>query len=281
MPATGSLPSLVLVHGAWHRKEMWDGLIGHLRLLAPDLDIHTPQNPSSAPVPPAQLGGLLDDAQVIRETVERISAPVVVAAHSYGAIPTTTAFPGPENVKRIVYISGFPLDAGESLAGMFGGGKLTDAYGGADLPYFWGRDHYADGYYEMLDAENVFYSDLSPKDAKLATDALTLQSRSSVEESLTQAAWRTIPSTYIIDTKDNAVPVAVQQGYAARSQRVHHIAASHSPFLSRPAELASILITELVDAAATVDNATSLGLRASRQPVRVTSVLRIVRRPGQ
>jgi pimeloyl-ACP methyl ester carboxylesterase len=242
----------VLVHGAWHRKEMWNGMIGRLRLLVPDLDIHTPQNPSSAPVPPGQLGGLLDDARVIRDTVARISGPVVVVAHSYGAVPTTTAFPGPENVKRIVYISGFPLDAGESMAGLFGGGELTEAYGGADLPYFWGRDHYADGYYEMLDAENVFYNDLSPQDQKLAVDALTLQSRASVEERLTQAAWRTIPTTYIMDTNDNAVPVEVQKGYAARCQRVHHIASSHSPFLSRPAELAAILLTELVDAADTV-----------------------------
>ena len=240
MSATKRLPSLVLVHGAWHRKEMWDGLISHLLKYVPDLDIHALQNPSSAPVPPAKLGGLYDDARVIREAVGEIDGPVVVCAHSYSGAPATEALSGLDNVKRLVYISAFALEAGESFTGLFAG---------TELPYFWGKDHLDEGYYEMLDAENVFYSDLDPDAAKRAAGALGPHSRLSLEEPLTQAAWRTIPSTYIITTEDTAFPVPVQQGFAARCQRVHRIKASHSPFLSRPAELAAMLITELVDAA--------------------------------
>jgi pimeloyl-ACP methyl ester carboxylesterase len=189
------------------------------------------------------LGGLYDDARVIREAVEKIDGPVVVCAHSYGGAPATEALSGLDNVKRLVYISAFALQAGESLTGLFGGGEV---------PPFWGKDHLDEGYYEMLDAENVFYSDLSPEAAKRAAGALGPHSRLSLEEPLTGAAWRTVPSTYIVDTEDRAVPVPVQQVFATRCQRVYHIEASHSPFLSRPAELAAMLITELVDAADTI-----------------------------
>jgi pimeloyl-ACP methyl ester carboxylesterase len=242
MSATRRLPSLLLVHGAWHRKETWDDLITHLRKHVPELDIHTVQNPSSAPVPPEKLGGLYDDARAIREAAEQIGGPVVVCAHSYGGAPATQGLAGVENVRRVVYISGFAPNVGESLTSLFPNGEV---------PPFWGKDHLDEGYYEILAPGHVFYSDLDQDAAQRATDALGPHSRLSLEEPLTQVSWRGIPSTYIIDTEDNAVPVPVQEIFAARCQRVHRIAASHSPFLSRPAETAALLITELVDASAT------------------------------
>jgi hypothetical protein len=59
--------------------------------------------------------------------VEHVTSPVA----SYGGAPATEALSGLDNVKRLVYISAFALEAGESLTGLFGGGEV---------PPFWGKD---------------------------------------------------------------------------------------------------------------------------------------------
>ena len=59
------------------------------------------------------------------------------------------------------------------------------------------------------------------------------------------AAWKTIPSTYIVCDRDNAIPPAGQEFFASRLQRVHHLDAGHGPFLSRPDELATLIRAEL------------------------------------
>ncbi|MEV0715008.1 alpha/beta hydrolase [Asanoa sp. NPDC050611] len=110
-------PTLLLVHGAWHRKEMWRLLIDEL----PDVDIRALQLPSSAPVPVDQLGDLYDDATAIRTAVADIGRSCVVLAHSYGGAPTTQALAGVDSVLRVVYLSAWQLDVGESLLSIIGG----------------------------------------------------------------------------------------------------------------------------------------------------------------
>lgn len=230
---TQDLPTLVLVHGAWHRKEMWRKLIAEL----PGIDIRTLQLPSSAPVPISQLGGLYDDAAAIRALVDGIGRPTVVAAHSYGAAPTTQALPGAETVRRVVYISGWQLDIGESV---------LDEIGGKPLDWM---PEKAGGYYDMTDPRTIFYPDLSEEDFAAAAAALGPQSVSSFTETLTQAVWRTgvfCTSFY----GENEVQMPYYKRYAERgSQKVRILPDDHSPFISRPAEMAAMLREELEEAA--------------------------------
>ncbi|WP_436536011.1 alpha/beta hydrolase [Actinoplanes sp. HUAS TT8] len=226
------LPTLVLVHGAWHQEAMWHPLIQEL----PDsLDIRTLQLPSSAPVPPEHLGSLYDDAKAIRDLVDAIDGPVVAVAHSYGGAPLSQGLVGAPNVLRLVYLAAFQLDVGESMTSIVG-----------ERPYFWGADHYDEGYYEMTDPVGIFYPDLEPEVAAKAAAALTLQSVSSLENTLTQAAWHTIDSTFIHASNDVAAPLL--EPFSQRSQRVRKIATAHAPFISRPAELAEMLLVELNEA---------------------------------
>ena len=55
------------------------------------------------------------------------------------------------------------------------------------------------------------------------------------------AAWQSVPSTYVVCGRDNAIPPEVQERMAARAGTVSHIDASHSPFLSRPDEVTAII----------------------------------------
>jgi pimeloyl-ACP methyl ester carboxylesterase len=214
---------------------MWNLLIRHL----PNVEIRTVQNPSSAPVPPAQLGDMYDDARAIRETVESVGGPVVVVAHSYGGAPTTQALVGLESVvKRIVYLNAFMPDVGESVVGVLGGPD-----------WFWGLEHVADGYYDMLFAEEVFYSDFEPLAAAMAAADLGPHSVKALEQPVTQAAWHTIPSSYVIGEKDNAIAKEGREFMATRAQRVYRLESSHSPFISQAAQVAALLHQELAEAA--------------------------------
>ncbi|HZP30097.1 MAG TPA: alpha/beta hydrolase, partial [Acidimicrobiia bacterium] len=54
-------------------------------------------------------------------------------------------------------------------------------------------------------------------------------------------AWRTIPSTYVVCTNDAALPPAAQRMMAKRADTVVEWPTDHSPFLTRPAELAALV----------------------------------------
>jgi pimeloyl-ACP methyl ester carboxylesterase len=230
---TKNLPTLVLVHGAWHRKETWRKLIPEL----PGIDIRTLQLPSSAPVPTSQLGGLYDDAAAIRALVDSIDRPCVVAAHSYGAVPATQALPGAENVRRVIYICGWQLDVGESVLDEIGGKPLDW------MPEMEG------GYYDMLTPREIFYADMPEEDVAAAAAALGPQSVSSFTETLTQAVWRTDTFTTHIYGKDEVPMGQFFKRYAERgSDKVRAMPGAHSPLLRRPAELAAMIREELEEA---------------------------------
>src|SRR5215472_19245084 len=99
---------VVLVHGAWADGSSWAKVIGPLaargiRVLA-------------APLP---LTSLADDMAALERTLERVSGPVVVAAHAYaGAVIATTRN---EKVKALVYVAALAPDDGETVADIFYG----------------------------------------------------------------------------------------------------------------------------------------------------------------
>jgi pimeloyl-ACP methyl ester carboxylesterase len=219
------LPSLVLVHGAWHGPWVWD----RLRAELPDLDITAVALPSSGP-DPSSLGDLADDVAAIRDAVSAIGGPVVLVAHSYGGVPTTEAACGLPTVSGVVYIAAFVLDVGQAPATLFGD----------NIPDWWDV-HPEAGYADALRPQQVFYGDVDPETAAACARRLTHQSLASTAQPLTAAAWKHVPTSYVMCDRDAALPPAVQQLMALRTGRVHHIEAGHSPFLSRPGELARLI----------------------------------------
>ncbi|NMO53395.1 alpha/beta hydrolase [Actinoplanes sp. TBRC 11911] len=209
---------------------MWNLLKTYLH----NYDVHTLQNPSSAVVPPSELGDLYADARTIRQKVESIDGPVVVVAHSYGGAPTTEGLAGMEDkVKRILYLNAFMPDVGESLV------KAN-----AGLDWWWGTDIIDQGAYEMLHAERIFYSDFDPMAAEMAAADLSPHSVKSFEQEITQAAWHTIPSSYVIGEQDHAVPKEAREFMATRAEHVYRVDSGHSPFISQPDRVARFIHEE-------------------------------------
>jgi pimeloyl-ACP methyl ester carboxylesterase len=226
-------PAVVLVPGAWHTPAHYERLVRSV----PDLNVRTVRLGSSGRDVPA-LGDMYGDAAEVQKAVSSIDGPVLVLAHSYGGVPASQALgTATENVRRIVYLASFPLDIGESMA------SLATQGGSLPVPPNWGL-HEDEGYVEMTDPDSLFF-DVEPALAQAAIDDLTYQSWSSLTQPMTNAAWRVVPSTYIVADEDRMLPVPAQELLAQRATEVLHISSSHSPFLSRPAELAAMLRAEL------------------------------------
>jgi pimeloyl-ACP methyl ester carboxylesterase len=221
-------PTLVLVHGAWHGPWAWRRLVEEL----PDLDVRTVALPSVGPDPTA-LGDLRTDAEAVRAAVTVVDGPVLVCAHCYGGVAATEGLAGVPNVVGLVYLCAFQLDLGDSLLGAVG-----------CAPSWWDV-HEAEGYVDPLRPAEVFYADVNPHTARGAIDRLGHHSLAAFAQPLTRAAWRTIPSTYVLCEQDAAIPIGAQEAMAERAGRVLRMPTSHSPFLSRPAQLAGVLRAEL------------------------------------
>ncbi|MDT5018557.1 MAG: hypothetical protein QOD39_4717 [Mycobacterium sp.] len=231
-----TLPSVLLVPGGWHKPE-------HFRLLVDELsgiDVHTVTLTSGGD-DPAALRDMYADADVIARAAAAIDGPVVVVAHSYGGVPVTQAFRQAGNVARIIYVAAFQLTAGESLISINGGSLMS-----------WSRRRRQNGigdHVEVITPMTVFYNDVEAETARGAVAQLGYQSYSSMSQQLTETAWRTIPSTYVICEADNALPAAAQEAMAGRADDVARMPTSHSPFLSQPAALAGLIRRSLAHAA--------------------------------
>lgn len=222
-------PTLLFVHGAWHGSWCWDRVVPILAdrgwsIRTVDLPtVHAPDKESR---------GLADDATAVATAIDAIEGPVVVVAHSYGGVPTTQGATDPR-VVHIVYIAAFVLDEGESLLGAVGGvapdwwhvdGALTTAGDDVQTP------------------QQLFFADLEPADADDAASRLTAQATRPLDEPVTTVAWRGRPTTYIVTEHDAVFPLEAQLALAARSEsEAPRLASSHSPFLSRPDEVAAII----------------------------------------
>lgn len=219
-------PSFLLVHGAWHRPTCWSALQG--ALATDGMPSHTVDLPSSGPqgTPTA---GVYDDAEAIAARLREIEGPVVVVGHSYGGIPVTEAAVGHAHVAHLVYLTAYMPSEGESLGSLHG----RDASKGVDLH----------GVQPSIfeDPRASLYGDVPDDVAERAVGQLVEQSRRSFQEPVTRAAWRTVPSTYVICEGDQALQTAMQTKMAANATRVERLGTGHSPFLAAHTELAALL----------------------------------------
>ena len=224
------VPTFLLVHGSWHGPWCWD-------LLAPALERRGHASVAvdlpSCGSDPANLGDLADDARTVSEAAAAISGDVIVVGHSYGGAVVSEAVFG-DNARRLVFLCAFMPDTGRSYVSYLPEGPLP--------PYVGLRD---DGTFAVPDgqAHEHFYADCAPDLSDWATARLRLQSQAVLGPAVTRASWRSIPNSYVVTLHDDALPPDFQRMFAAQADDVREFASSHSPFLSRPDDLAELLIS--------------------------------------
>lgn len=237
--------TVVLVHGAFHGGWCWDRIVPGLtaagiRAVAVDLPGHGVGDPRP-------VGDLTDDAAHVRAVLDALDGPVVLVGHSYGGAVVTEAAAGRTDVVRLVYLAAVVPDVGESI----GGASAEIDPGAASMTITEAFVPSADGRAVRV-AEHavreIFYHDCSDADVAFARARLSEQSTASFASTLTGAAWREIPSTYVLCTDDRTVPVPVQHANAARTTTILELATSHSPFFSAPDDLVALLVGVARDA---------------------------------
>ena len=99
----------------------------------------------------------------------------------------------------------------------------------------------------------AFYGDVDPATADAAIALLAPDAPSGISAgatTLTAGCWGSIPRTYVVCTQDMTIRPALQRkfiadadaAFPANPTAVRELEASHSPFLSMPAQVADIVL---------------------------------------
>ena len=224
-------PTIVLVHGAFADASSWNGVIPKLQ--AEGYVVVAVANP---------LRGLASDAAYVSNIIKGIPGPVVLVGHSYGGSVISNAAVGNDNVKALVFVAGFALDAGESsfgLNGKFPGNILGDAI--APTPLGDGKN---DLYIKQAGFRAPFAADLPEAQVKIAAATQRPITDAAGNEASGEAAWKTLPSWFIYGSADMAIAPAAHAFMAERAKSRHTEVvkgASHVVMLSHPTEVAKMI----------------------------------------
>jgi pimeloyl-ACP methyl ester carboxylesterase len=225
--------TVVLVHGAWHGAWCWQPVVDRLRTAGiPVLAIDLPGH-GDDPRPVTDLHGHGD---AVRTALDEVDGPVLLVGHSLGGAAITDAGTHP-SVRHLVYVTAFCLDAHESV-------MVNDLEGGVGSAGEQAMRLEADGTI-TIDPElavEAFYADCDPAEVPAFVARLGPEHTACFAQSPRTVAWRERPSTFVLCTDDRSLLPALQRNLAARCGEVVEMAASHSPFASRPDEVAARLV---------------------------------------
>ena len=239
MPDEPTPATVVLVHGAFHGAWCWDRVVPLLEaqgvpVVAFDLPGH-----GADPRPP---GDLHEHGDALRAVLEGIDGPIVVVGHSYGGAVISDGAAGVDGVVHLVYLAAIVADAGETMTTIDVGGPSL-GLGEADVSEVPAAMQLTDDGFLVIDPElavGAFYADCEPADVEYALARLTPQNPATFGQEVRAAAWRTVPSTYVVCYEDRAVSVPFQRALATRTTNRVEMPTSHSPFFSAPQPLADL-----------------------------------------
>ncbi|MEU4536794.1 alpha/beta hydrolase [Streptosporangium sp. NPDC023825] len=229
-------PTVVLVHGAFADASGFNDMITLLQRAG--FPVIAPANP---------LRDVAGDAAYISSVLDTIPGPIILAGHSYGGIVITNAARGHDNVKALVYLGAFAPDQGESalqLAGRFPGSKLGEALLPRHYPLPDGTMDGVDGYITADRFREVFAADLPAAKTRQMAATQRPGSVTGLSDGSGAPAWKTIPSWYLIPTRDNVIPPAAQRFMAGRAgSKVREIDSSHVVMTSHPAAATAVVLS--------------------------------------
>jgi pimeloyl-ACP methyl ester carboxylesterase len=221
MSAGSAAANVVLVHGGFVDGSGWRAVYD---LLTQDgYHVAVVQNPTLS---------LEGDAAAARLIIGAQDGPVVLVGHSYGGAVITEAGTDP-NVAALVYIAAFAPDKGESVNTLLG----TFPPDAPQPPILPPRDGFL-----FLDRDKFhasFAGDLPAAYAAFMADSQVPWGVDALGGAITDPAWRTRPSWYLLTTQDRMIPPPAQYAMSERAgATIVEVAASHSVYVSQPAAVA-------------------------------------------
>jgi pimeloyl-ACP methyl ester carboxylesterase len=223
---------IILVHGSYHGAWCWDRFAPELeirghRVTAVDMPISDPR------------AGAATYAEQIIDSTQGLADPVLVGHSMAGLVIPLVAAQRP--VRRMIFLAAFLPRPGVSAADQrreepIDGTMPLRTSEWTDL----GDDVWMVG---PNTATELFFHDAPPDIAAWATSRLRPQSYLVMNEPSPLAEWPRVASDYVVCRDDRAINPA--WGRSAARERLGvdavELDGGHSPFLTRPAELARVV----------------------------------------
>jgi pimeloyl-ACP methyl ester carboxylesterase len=224
MSTIEGVKNVVLVHGGFVDGSGWQGVYD---VLTKDgYNVSIVQNPTIS---------LADDVAATKRTLAAQSGPAILVGHSYGGVVITEAGNDPK-VAGLVYIAAFAPDKGESVAAL-----IKDPQPGAPVPPILPPQ---DGYLSLDKAKFAasFAADVAKDKAEFMANSQVPWGVEALAGTITNPAWKTKPSWYLIATEDKMIPPAAQQAMSKRAgSTVVEVKGSHAIYVSKPRAVAALI----------------------------------------
>ncbi len=219
-----NINNIVLVHGGFVDGSGWASVYEILK--NDGYNVSVVQNPTIS---------LAGDVAAVRLVVKSLSGPVLLVGHSYGGAVITEAGTDP-NVAGLVYVTAFAPDKGESVNSL-----IANPPPGAPAPPILPP---TDGYLFLDKAKfpAAFAGDVDAKTAAFMADSQVPWGLDAVSGAISEPAWKTKPSWYLIVTDDMMIPAPAQRAMAERAgATVVEVPGSHAIYVSNPRAVASLI----------------------------------------
>jgi pimeloyl-ACP methyl ester carboxylesterase len=224
MNASTAAPNVVLVHGGFVDGSGWRGVYD--LLMQDGYHISVVQNPTLS---------LEGDVAATRLIIDEQDGPVVLVGHSYGGAVITQAG-NHEKVVALVYIAAFAPERDESVNTL-----IANPPPGAPVPPILPPRN---GFL-FLDREQFhasFAGDLPADLAAFMADSQVPWGVNALAGVVTEPAWRTKPSWYLVATEDRMIPPPAQRFMSQRAgSTVVEAAGSHSIYVSQPGATTALI----------------------------------------
>ena len=223
--------TVVLVHGGFVDGSGWDRVYKILR--KDRYPVSIVQNPTTS---------LADDVAATKRIVAAQRGPVILVGHSYGGVVITEAGNDPK-VEGLVYIAAFAPDRGESVSTL-----IKNPPPGAPVPPILPPQ---DGFLflEKTKFAASFAADVDAETAAFMSDSQVPWGVEALNGTISQPAWKTKPSWYMVATDDKMIPPAAQRFMSKRAgSTVAEVAGSHAIYVSQPMAVAALIAKAVKEA---------------------------------
>jgi len=216
--------TIVLVHGGFVDGSGWEGVYkilrrdGYIVRIVQNLTISLP-----------------DDVAATKRIVAAQDGPVILVGHSYGGAVLTEAGNDPK-VAGLVSITAFAPDRGESVSTL-----IKEPPPGAPIPPILPPQ---DGYLFLDRAQfpASFAADVDAERAAFMADSQVPWGVGALSGTISEPAWRTKPSWYLVATDDKMIPPPAQRFMSKRAgSTVVEVAGSHAIYVSQPHAVAALI----------------------------------------
>ena len=221
---SAGVKNVVLVHGGFVDGSGWAGVYKTLK--NDGYTVAIVQNPTIS---------LADDVAVTRRVISAQSGPVILVGHSYGGVVITEAGNDPK-VAGLVYIAAFAPDKGESVSALI----KNPPPGAPTPPILPPQDGYL--FLDRAKFRESFAADVAPDVAAFMADSQVPWGLEALNGAVTEPAWRTKPSWYLVSTEDRMIPPDAQRAMSKRAgSTVVEARGSHSIYVSQPGAVADLV----------------------------------------